>query len=184
MTRLGQMNLCKLCRAGALGHGEAAGPALTGQRGCRAGQGRRAGHPCRSDAFRAGAHGMRGVPSCRRSKPSLISSSPMRSLAQQASDRQPPPAIELDKAREIANRHAGGDVAALDRTLLGHEAHRRERQHRGGRRQARGDRGAAAACDLVGEVPGPDRRCRARALRRSPPPRGRAPSASALAGRR
>src|SRR5215471_8470750 len=69
--------------------------------------------------------------------------------AHQAIDRQATAPIELDVARQIAGRHAGPDIAALHRALLGDEVDERQWQRRRRWWQAGGDRGAAAARDLV-----------------------------------
>src|SRR5580704_9599919 len=54
--------------------------------------------------------------------------------AHQAIDRQLAAAVKLDVARQIAGRHAGADVASLDRALLGHEVDLRQRERVIGRR--------------------------------------------------
>ena len=76
---------------------------------------------------------------------------------EQLVDRQPPLLVKRDVTRHVARRHAGADVAALERALLGHQAHRGQRPGRGRWRQAGGDGGAATARDAVGEVERADR---------------------------
>ena len=88
------------------------------------------------------------LPSLNRSKPSLISSSFKRCVMRRFTGRRAL-LVELDEARQVARRHAGADVAALDGALFGDEVGRRHGPRRGGRRQSRGDRRAAAAGDAI-----------------------------------
>ena len=81
-------------------------------------------------------------PSCRRSKPSLISIE-RQLAAHEPVDRQTSGAIQRDVAGDIARRDAGADIAALQRPFLRHQLHQRHRQRGSRRRQAGGDRGAA-----------------------------------------
>src|SRR4051794_15473336 len=50
--------------------------------------------------------------------------------AHQPVHRQTAALIQLDKARNVARRHAGADIAAFDRALLGHEINDRQGQGR------------------------------------------------------
>ena len=108
-------------------------------------------------------------PAARRSKPSLRSSSGER-CGQQPATRQPALAVQLDEARDVARGHAGAEVGALQRALLGDQGDGRDVEQLARVREADGDRRAAAPRRLVGL--GQDaRRCRpSRSTLSAPPP--------------
>src|SRR5215467_13404032 len=72
--------------------------------------------------------------------------------AHQAIDRQFAAAVKLNVARYIAVRHAGADVTALHRALLGHEIDLRQREGVSWRRYHSNGGVAAATCDLISKV--------------------------------
>src|SRR5690606_17900693 len=74
-----------------------------------------------------------------------------QTMRQQAVNGQTTASEQPEIAGYIARWHGGADVAALDRALLRHETDCRDRQHRVWRWQSCRHRGAAAACDVVGE---------------------------------
>ena len=88
---------------------------------------------------------------------SLVDLVERQPAGQQPVDGKPALSIQREVARDVARRHAGADVAALERALLAHQVDRREREGGIGRRQAGGHRGAAPAGGLIGEFERPDR---------------------------
>ena len=88
-------------------------------------------------------------PAARRSKPSLSSSS-AQAVGEQALHRQPPLEVQVHEARHVHRRVARAQVGALQRALLGHQRHRRDRQLLVGVREPDGHGGPAAAGGRVG----------------------------------
>src|SRR4051794_17373112 len=76
---------------------------------------------------------------------------------QELVDGKPPLLVQVDIPGNVARRHAGADIAALERSFFRDEAHRGQRQYGRRLRQTGGHSAAAAARDAVREFQGTNR---------------------------